>query len=429
MTLPRMVIDVGFSDPFAGDFFTIGDPLKGEINDLPIGAEQWTELDSTEVVRSWRVTAGIGRADTPTQRYEAATATIVLNDPDRRFDSENLAGPYVAAGVSLVQPMVRVRMRAVWDGTSYPVFFGYADNWEPGYQGNDWTYVTLTATDPTKIFAADDRAAGAPVGASEDSGARVTRILDLASWPAGERVISVGDTTLQATDHSGNALAELHLVQDSERGEFYFDGQGRAVFRNRQAMYTDTRSAVSQATFGDDPAGYLTSGELPYADVKPSTGDAGMANHVTITRAGGTPQVVEDSLSIAKYLKKTYAPGELLMETDTEALAHANALLYEWSSQTYRFARLEFNTPRPDAEAALWPQLLGRQFGDRITVIRRPAGGGSPIERDCFIRGREMESEGSAWTSAWVLQDAGRLSFFVINDPILGRIGYNAIAY
>lgn len=428
MTLPQVVIDVGFADPFVGDFFTVGDPVKGMVDSLPIGAEQWSTLDLAWI-RSWRVTGGAGRADTPTQRYEAATATIILNDPDRRFDAENLAGPYVAAGVSLVQPMVRVRIRAVWDGTSYPIFYGYADDWQPDYQGNDWTYVTLTATDPSKILAADDRSAGTPVGASEDSGARTDRILDVSNWPADERVIAVGDTTLQATDHAGNALAELLLVQDTELGEFYFDRQGRAVFRNRQAMYSETRSAVSQATFGDDPAGWAVSGELPYADIKPSSGDGSLANHITIARVGGTEQVVLDGPSVAKYLKKTHTRTDLLMETDAAALSYANALLYEWSEQVYRFARIEFNTPAPQVEDALWPQLLGRQFGDRITAIRRPYGGGTPIQRDCFIRGFEFESDGAYWRSAWVLQDSGRFSFFVIGDPVLGRVGFNAIAY
>lgn len=428
MSLPEVVVDVGFFDPFVADVFTVGDPVRGQVGGSPIAGDVWTQLDAS-YIRSWRVTWGAGRADTPTLRYEAATATVVLNDPDRRFDAENLAGPYVAGGVSLVQPMVRVRIRAVWDGTSYPLFYGYADDWQPDYQGNSWTYVTLTATDPSKILADDDRMAGTPVGAGEDSGARVDRILDLSDWPAGDRVIAVGDTTLQSTDHAGNALTELQLVQDTEMGEFYFDAQGRAVFRNRQAVFTEPRSASSQATFGDDPAGYAVSGELPYADVKPSAGDDSLANHVTIARAGGTEQVVQDGPSIAKYLKKTHTRNDLLMETDAAALSYASALLFEWSQRVYRFARLEFNTPDPHTEDALWPELLGRQPADRITVFRRPHGGGSPIERDCFVRGGEFESDGAFWRTGWVLQDATRFSYFVIGDPVLGRVGFNAIAF
>jgi hypothetical protein len=62
-------------------------------------------------------------------------------------------------------------------------------------------------------------------------------------------------------------------------------------------------------------------------------------------------------------------------------------------------------------------------------VIRRPAGGGAAIQHDCFVRGVEHQSDGAAWTTAFVLQDADRFAFLVAGDPILGRVGMNAVAY
>lgn len=430
MALPEIVLDIGFSGPDSGDYFTIGDATRGAVNDKPIGpGDVWSTIPLSRI-KSWRVRYGASSGDQPTQRYEAATAEIVLHDPFREFDPENLAGPYVAGGRSLVEAMVRVRIRAVW-GDSYPIFYGFADDFEPDYQGNTWTYVTLTATDPTKVFAALDRdALVSPVGASEDSGARVTRVLDAAGWPAVDRLISAGDTTLQATDMAGNANGELQLVQDTELGEFYFDRSGRAVFRNRHAMWVDTRSRVSQATFGDDPAGYAISDEIPYADAKPSKPDDGVVNRVLAARAGGVQQNVEDASSVGRYLPKTHSRLDLLMETDAEALSWANAILYQYARPQYRFARLELNTPSDVViEDATWPRLLSSEIGNRITVRRRPAGGGAVIEKDCFIRGFEYASDGVAWTSTLILQSAERYAFFVIGDPVLGVVGSNAIAY
>lgn len=424
--IPQVIWEVGFADPYVGNVFTIGDSLRGIVGTTPIGSA-WTDI--TDYVRSWRIKVGAGRADTPTLRYEAGTATIVLNDPDRRFDAANLAGPYVAAGESLVQPMVRVRGTAFWGDVSYPLYYGYADDWEPEYIGNNWTYVTLTATDPSKIFAAKDRAEGTLVGSGEDSGARITRILDLDGWPLADRDIGVGETTLQSTNHAGNALGELQLVQDTEMGEFYFTRAGKATFRPRSAVYTRTRSKTVQATFGDDPAGYAVSGELPYADVKPSTGDDSLANSIQVSRAGGTEQSVTDLPSIAKYLEKTHTRNDLLMETDLAALAWGQALLYQWSKRVYRFATIEFNTPELGMESVLWPVLLGALFGDRWRVLRRPKGGGAAIDKDSFVRGVEFESDGMSWRSSFVLQDATRYAYFVIGDPILGRVGLNAIAF
>lgn len=424
--LPEVILDIGLTGPTTGDYFTIGDPERGAVGDLPIGSGIWTTVAPARI-RSWKVRYGAANGDDPTLRYESATAEIELHDPEREFDPENLDGPYVAAGVSQVEAMVRVRLTAVWGGASYPLFYGFADDWEPSYQGNYWTYVTLTATDPGKVLAALERDASALAGAGEDSGARAGRILDAASWPAADRIISAGDTTLQATDLSGNAVTELQLVQDTELGEFYFNRAGKAVFRNRQAMINETRSVVSQAAFGD--GGYALTGEIPYADARPSKRDAGLANRVTAARAGGTEQVTEDALSIARYLPKTHRRLDLLMQTDAGALAWADAILYQYGVPRYRFARLEFNTPAPDVEEVHWPQVLGRELADRITVTRRPAGGGDPIVKDCFIRGFEHASDGAAWTSALILQSADRYSFFKINDPVLGRVGYNAIAY
>lgn len=426
--LPEIRWYIGFTSPTAGSVFTVGHPTLGQVGVVPIGADDvWTDV--TAYVRSWSIRRGVGQGDNPTLRYEAATATVDLNDADRRFDPENLAGPYVSAGRSQVEPMRRVKCVATWDGVTYPLFYGLSDDFAPSYIGNFWTVTTLTATDPSKVFAALNRDAAVPAGAGEDAGARTGRILDAAGWPTGDRVIATGDTLLQATDLSGNALGELQLVQDTEGGEFYFDAQGRAVFRNRQAMMMDARSTTSQATFGDDPAGYAVSGELPYADAKPSSSDDVVVNSVAAARAGGTEQVVEDIVSVGRYLRKTHTRNDLLMQTDGEALSWAEAILYQYKDPARRFARLEFNRPRPDVEDVLWPAILGREFGDRITVKRRPKGGGAVIERDCFVRGVEFASDGAAFSSAFVLQSAERYSFFVVGDPILGRVGLNAVGY
>lgn len=427
--LPYVRVYAGFTTPTVGDYFTIGHPTLGQVGVVPIGPDGlWTEI--TPWVRSWSVRLGSSKGDDPTLRYDAGSATIVLNDGDRRFDPDNLDGPYVVSGETLLKPMCRIKMVATWAGIDYPLYYGFADRWKSDYDGNDWTTCTLTATDAFKVFAAKDRQASTPVGAGQDSGARIGAILDAYGWPAADRVISTGDTVLQATDMSGNMHAELLLVQDSEGGELYMDRQGRVVFRNRKAMLTATRSKTVQALFGDDPAGYAISGELPYADVEPVTPDETMVNSVDVSCAGGTEQHVEDAVSVGRYLPKSHTRNDLLMTTDAEALNWGQSILYQYSRPPRRFSRISFRRPKPAVEDVLWPVLLGSQFADRITVRTRPAGGGSAIEKDCFVRGIEMsQSDAANWDTAFVLQGAERYSFFTIGHPTLGRIGYNAVAY
>jgi hypothetical protein len=425
MTLPVVRIEVGFAGPDVGNVFVIGDPLRGRVGVDPIGGEVWTDI--TAWVRSWSCRLGASRGNDATRRYDPGTATIVLNDGDRRFDPDNLAGPYVSAGLTLIQPMVRVRITAEWAGIAYPLWQGFADDWVPDYQGNDWTYTTLTATDGTKLQASENRSGTVGGFAGELTGARITRVLNSISWPVADRVIDAGTTTVQSTGLEGQALAELQLVQDTELGDLFIDQLGRAVFQDRQSVLTRAASTTSQATFGD--GGYAATGEIPYADVQRTSLDEATANRIKITRVGGTEQVAEDTASQARYLVKSYERSDLIMQSDLEALNHAKALLYRFKDPVRRFERLVFITPTPQDEDVVWPQRLGRYFGDRITIVRRPAGGGDPIEGDALIRGVEHASDGEAWTSSWVLQAADKFTYFTIGHPDRGRIGAFPIAF
>ena len=391
MSLPDVIIDVGFTTPtVAADLLVLGDPARGIIGTGKLGsADIWADITSR--VRSWSVQRGDRSGDDPTPRYDPGTCTIELNDPDRSFDPENLAGPYVLAGVSQIEPMRRVRIRALWNGITNPIFYGLADDWQPTYVGSFWTYVTLTATDGMKVLAGTDRAEGVLVGADENSGARIGRILDAAGWPALDRSIATGDVTVQATTLGGNVLAQAQLVQDTELGEFYIDASGRSVFRNRRAVVTDTRSSTSQATFGD--GGYPA--EIPYADVKASTGKA-LANTVTAARVDGLEQTVQDTVAAARYLVQTFERTDLVMSSDDQALDWASLVLYRAANPRPRFTSIGFLNPRPDVEAGYWPQALGRQFGDRITVKRRPKGlPAGPLNANPYF-----ETDVSDWTAS-----------------------------
>lgn len=330
--------------------------------------------------------------------------------------------PYLRA--TQVTAMRAVRLSATWDGTTYELWRGFADQWEVTWTaGSDYSECTLTATDASKVLSGVDRTAVDPaVGGGEDSGARVTRILDSAGWPAGDRIVAAGDSTLQETTLEGDAWAELQTVAASELGELFVDGGGRIVFRNRRSFLTRAASLTSQGTFGD------TSAELPAEDVAVAGDDATFFNDVRVTVAGGTEQVAEDADSQALYYRKTYRPPvEPLLETDADALAYAQWLLHIAAAPELRFTDLQVLAAAGPSD--LWPQALGREVGDRITVIRRPPVG-DPIQREVFVRGIRHEFTDGTWTTTWALQDASRYgSFFVLDHAELGVLDSNALAY
>lgn len=424
--VPDVRIEIGLSGPTVGPLiWHVGDPVRGKIGTAQIGSPDiWSDVSAA--VRSWSFQRGATRSDGLNLRYEAGTCSVVFNNGNRAFDPTNLTGPYTSGGVTQLMPMVRVRITAVWAGVAYPLFTGFADSWLPDYDSPTWSTTTLTATDAFKVFGAQDRTAGSAVGAGELSGARVNRILDGLGWLTDDRQVAAGDTALQATTLDGNGLTELLLVQDTELGELYMSPSGDLVFRNRHAILTEARSNTSQATFGD---GGIGAGEIPYASIAVENDDSTMANSVSIARNGGTQQLAEDATSIAKYLKKTYQRTDLLHQTDTESLNYAKALLSQAKDPELRFTQIGFDNLRPDVCATGWPALLGRELGDRITVIRRPPGGGSPNQRDVFVRRIEMTSDGPTWKTGLSLQSADRQQYWTIGNPTLGRIGFNAIAY
>jgi hypothetical protein len=423
-SIPDFRLEAGLSGALVDPaVWQIGSPTSGQVGVAAIGADNiW--VDITYAVRNWSLQTGMTRVSNPGPiRYDAGTLTAELNNGDGAFDPTNLSGPFVVAGESQLTPMVRIRASAIWAGVRYPLWYGFADRWVPDDIQNTWSVTTLTATDAFKVLNSD-RAAVTPVGVGEAAGARVSRVLNSLNWPTDLRSISTGDSTLQATDLSGAGLAELQSVTDSEQGEFFMDPSGMATFRNRHAILAG-RSAVSQATFGDGGGT-----EIPYAAAPVDTNDDTMTNQVTATRIGGTAQTATDATSITRYLAKTYSPpGDLLLQTDSDVLQWVQAVLYQNSTPELRFQSIAFNVARPDIADTVWPILLGSKLADRVTVIRRPPGGGDPNQRDVFIRGIGMSGDGADWKVGYTLQAADRYSFFTIGDPILGRIGLNSIAF
>jgi hypothetical protein len=402
--------------------------------DLAIGEDDdpWVEVASSGArdLLGLSFQQGADRFDGVTGKYEPGrlTSLRIAND-DGRFDPTNLDGPYVADGRSQVHAMRGIRWRAVYDDpTIDPMFTGFIDAAPITYAGALWSQVAITATDGSAVLTAFDGTEQSPQGAGENTGLRIHRIADNGGWPLGLRDIDVGKTTVQATTLAQNAWTEMQLVADTELGELYFDGRGFLRFRNRHAMYTEDRSRVSQATFSNRPDG----GALPWESIVLSNDLAQLRNRIRISRVGGTLQVVDDTDSQLRYgfagqpLVRPWGRQDLLMEDDGTALQYANYVLFQSSDIETRFESMVIE---PQANpSVLFPQVLGRRLGDRVTVVLFTPDD-RVIERDVFIRGIHHSLDTGRWTTTWSLQDASKFSFFVLDDDTLGRLDLNRLAF
>lgn len=434
--MAQLIVEAGFTpaDPLISSGVLILDDIVAGLLDTGTlaGADTWTDI-SPPLAQSAVITRSSTREQGPVIVYEGGTATIVFDNSDARFLPENLAGPYVAAGITQVRPMIPVRARALWAGVTYPLFRGFAQSWDPGDdQGPDYATTTLTAADGFLILAGVTLAQAAAAGANELSGARVQRILNAAGWYSAARglsVVSAGSSAMQATTLGATALELLQLTAASEIGAVYVDETGSLAFRARHDVLTDPRSATVQAVFGDRPGTVQADGtEMHYSAVSVPAADLTIANDIQATMQGGTLQEVTDAASVQRFLfKRTYSRSDLILTSDAETLNWAQYVAWIASGGTPEFDSITL-TPSYDPDG-LWPLALGLKIGDRIQVWRRPPGMATPITRDCLIRGISHTVTAGEWTTVFDLQDASRYSFLTLDGAVLGQLDSNALAF
>lgn len=422
-----LIPEIMFTATPGNTILHLDDPSRGLLDTGTLGGSN-DGVDVLDYVRTISIQRGVSRHDGVYARAEAGTCSMLLDNRDRRFDPTNTAGPYVAAGVTQVQPMREFRVRAQWGSTTYDLWRGFADGWALTYPNYGWSdaITSLTGTDATKVIANYDGAEQSDAGAGERTDQRIARILDNVGWEATYRDLDTGLTTCQATNLSSNAWTEILLTADTEIGEVLFDEAGKLSFRNRHAILTDTRSATSQATFGDGGS------ELAYTDVVIDHDDTQVFNEAHVARTGGSSQTATDTASQTMYLKRTFNRTDLVHETDTESLNYAQYVIALHADGELRFSSITIN---PDSDPAnLYPQVLGRKIGDRITVKLTPpdaSGSGSPatISRDVFIRGITHEIELDSWRTTWALQDASKFAMFILDSATNGVLDTNTLGF
>jgi hypothetical protein len=217
---------------------------------------------------------------------------------------------------------------------------------------------------------------------------RVTSILDAAAWPAADRSLDTGISTVQPSAlDKVDALSHLQLVELSENGRLYIKGDGVLRFENRHSAYLTT----SQFTFTG----------AHYHDPVADYDDTQIWNEVTVTRAAEpvpdgrlapldpTPQIQEDATSQTAYLIRSLDRAGVIFENDNEAHDAAEFLLANYKDPALRISAISVSPAK--IPATLWPQVLGREIGERVTVTIVPPGGGATIIQHSFIEGINLE--------------------------------------
>lgn len=232
----------------------------------------------------------------------------------------------------------------------------------------------------------------------DTTGERVDRILDAAGWPAADRNIDTGQSTLQSAELGQTALAALQQVEQTEFGALFITGAGLVRFVDRLSLLTAPYT-TSQADFGDDGS------ELEYADITFEYGDQQIFNEARVSRSGGAVQVVGDPTSQIAYMRRSRVVDGLLHQDDSTSRDIASWIVTHYKDPILRVTGMKLE-PSAGNEDTHFPQVLGRELLDRVTVIRRPQSVGVAISQESMIQGITHNVTATEWVTEWNLSPA-----------------------
>jgi hypothetical protein len=344
-------------------------------------------------------------------QFQTGTLTLRIVDQNGDFNPQNVTGPYY----NLLTPMKKVQITATFNTITYPIFSGFITSYVttyPGESGEDVAITTIQAVDAFRLaqLAQISTVTGAIAG--DLSGTRINEILDQISWPTSQRDIDAGLTTMQADPGTNRtALAALQTVATSEYGALYVDANNSFVFQDR---------SVTVASIGGTPTVFADNGTgIDYFDASWILNDTLIFNKATITRAGGTAQVVSNQPSIDKYFLHSYFLDNLLMQTDAVALDYAEAYVASRAETTIRCDAIVLDLYTPSYDTGI-VAALDLDFFDPIT-IKTTQPGGSLLEKTLQIFGVRMNITPNSWKTTFTTLEP------VIDGFIIGNVDYGIL--
>lgn len=372
-----ITVEIGFAAPLAGTAGVWGTSLWNT-GTWGLGLE-WTDISA--YVRSFSTSRGRQRS---TDSFRPGTASLVLDNADGRFSPDNLSGPYVSAGITLIEPLRPIRITARYSsGSTRPVFYGYIQSWTETYPAMTDAIVTVACADGLSLISAVNRWAQPAIGGGESSGARVHRILDSVGW-SGARYIDVGQATMQPTTMANNALTEIDLVTASEGGFAYVEADGAFIFRDYYARWVAS-SFGTPVAFGNNPD------EIAYSDIEFDYSTDTTVNVANVAIVGGSQQTVADNDSRARYGDRTWQRNDLICEAPAHAYGLAQRRVDSDGSPERRVKSITVSALRTYSSATAAnriPQLgylLALTIGQAVTVYRRLST--HTITSSCYIEG------------------------------------------
>ena len=203
------------------------------------------------------------------------------------------------------------------------------------------------------------------VNLPETTAARFTRLIGETAFPASltSGPSAPASSVLDITDDAPKLASELQKLADSEFAPLFVDRSGVVTLYYQNQIRTQTRSIVSQGTYG---AGGYSIGQ----NVAISYDGDSMRNQASITMSGGGVYVKDNATS-----QTTYGAAQESLDTQVSSLADAQDIgniVTGWGGQVYPKADPVEVVLSPSAD---WSNALDRELNDRITLVIAPKTG------------------------------------------------------
>jgi len=383
-------------------------------NSDPLDSSQ-TFTDVSAYLRGFSIVRG---RSSNLAKFQPSTAVVQLDNSDNRFSPNQTTHYYDATNNrSKVQPLKRLRIKAVQGGVTYTIFTGHVEGFPVSYgmQGSD-SVTNIRVVDAFKLF---NNATLASIGwkldlsllgettrlafgqVQEKSSVRVTNILN--SFGYTNQAISTGQLDVQTQSTSDTVLAAIQKVEDAENGTFFMAANGNATFRDRNYRLTNTTTPT--ATFGQGGS------DLPYSDIVSSFDDTKIINTVQMTRTGGAVQTAVSDDSVNRFGTHSFTKTGTLNISDANVLSIAGQKVVTNDIPQTTITSLKF---RPQANTGLWAKALGLEIGSYVEAkVTTPS---STVETyDLFIEriSHKVDARTKTWTwtiglsaaetGAWIL--------------------------
>jgi hypothetical protein len=408
MSVPQITVLVGFQTTTGfGNPFQLDSADFGELDTGALGGLQFVDL--THLVQSISTNRGRNRES---EQFNAGTAVVVFDDPQRELDPLNEDSPYYP----FVGPRNPVQIYAggiqIYDGlvTAWALTYGFTTS------GN---VTTANCSDVFTVLANQSLNAFTPP--AQSSGQRIVDVLNRPEIQyQGPTSIDAGSSRLGAFDveDGTNVLDYLKTAATSEQGYLFVDAKGTLTFRGRARAL----NPVASATFTDDGTG------IRYQTLTNDYSDENLYTYIQAKSPAGAVQIAESPVSRAAFSTQQKTELTLLNETTQEVQAVADYLLARYENPIIRFTGVA--TELAALSTTDQAQLLGTDLTDIVAVSKSFDVGDPPaVTQTLITSGVAHQIRPGSHSVRFTFESTDANSYLTLDNDIFGTLNNNLLAF